>query len=124
VTAPLDSSLLDLDPDTLDIMLGRAVLAGELKSAPPGDEESRSAGRAWFERNLAELRKAVCTSVHVRRLAFGPDKVERNMLFAAIVDTLATIGKFPVPLAVVSAQIMHYGLGKLCANLSGTAVDQ
>jgi hypothetical protein len=116
-----DFSLLDLDSDALYAAIGRAVLATELKSKEPSDEESRDVGRAWFEQNLDTFRKAVCTSVAVRRLIFGPGKAERNMLFAAVIDTLAAAGGFQVPVAVVSAQLVHYGLGRLCPNLSQAA---
>ena len=117
----LDYSLLDLDSEALYTLIGRAVLASELKSAEPGDEESRSTGRAWFEQNLDTFRRAVCTSVRIRQQVFAPGKVERNMLFATVVDALAAIGGFPVPVMVISAQIVHFGLGRLCPNLSGAA---
>jgi hypothetical protein len=118
MSEPADLALLDLDSDALYMAIGRAVLAAELKSKEPGDEESRDAGRAWFEHNLDAFRKAVCTSIRVRRLIFSPGSVERNMLFAAIIDALAAAGGFQVPVTVVSAQLVHYGLGKLCPNLS------
>ncbi|RJL35817.1 hypothetical protein [Bailinhaonella thermotolerans] len=116
-------SLLDLDSDTLYILIGRAVLAAELKSTEPEDEESRATGRAWFERNLATFRKAVCSSVRIRRQVLAPGKVERNMLFAGLVDALAAAGGFPVPVTVIAAQIVHFGVGRLCPNLSGAADD-
>ncbi|GAA2897659.1 hypothetical protein GCM10010517_62730 [Streptosporangium fragile] len=113
----IDYSLLDRDADALYLAIGEALLAGELKSKDADDDEKRETGRAWFEQNLQVFRKAVCTSVRIRKVVFGPGKVERNTLFAALVDTLAALNGFQVPVAVVSAQLIHYGLGRLCPNL-------
>jgi hypothetical protein len=52
----------------------------------------------------------------VRKDLFGKDKQDRNVLFGTVIDTLAKLGGFPVPVAAIAAKLIHYGLEQLCVD--------
>ena len=113
-----DIELLELDDDALDLLIGTAVLAHELQSKEPSEHDRRSAGRVWFEHNLDQFRKVICTSTVIRRIMFSPDASDRDTLFAAVIDTVAVLRGLQAPVAVVAARLTHYGLDRLCPNVA------
>jgi hypothetical protein len=110
-------ALLDAPDDELDLLLGEALVADEFGAKDLSDTEKRAAGRRWFDAHLAEFRHAICVESPLRAKLFSAEKMERTALFAAVVDTLGTgaLG-LPVPVAVLSARLIKYGLDKLCAE--------
>jgi hypothetical protein len=111
---PDDQSLLHKSPDEIDYMMGEALLRDELGSKDFSKEEKQSTGRRWFEMNINAMRLAICADPLIREAAFGSDKAERNLLCAAVIDSLVRAGPPPVPTAVLAVKIIHYGLDRLC----------
>jgi hypothetical protein len=108
-----DLALLDLPTWQLDVMLGEALTAGEFGSRDLTDIEKQSAARRWLSANLDRIRDAVCGS-RVRTVLFGAETEKRNLLFAAVADALGTLRGLPVPVSVLSARLIHYGLDGIC----------
>lgn len=110
-------ALLDAPADELDLLLGEALVADEFGAKDLSDAEKQAAARRWFNAHLEEFRHAICVASPLRTKIFAAEKMERTALFAAVIDTLGT-GAFgmPVPVAVLSARLIKYGLDKLCAE--------
>lgn len=111
----LDNEALAKSMDELDLEIGRALLGDALGSKKVSDRELRSTARRWFEANLANFKVAVCSNEIVQSQLIGKANKTRNELFAAVADALMKIGGIAVPLATLSAKLVHYGLEKLCA---------
>ena len=114
-------SLLDKSPDELDIMLGDALVAEEFGAKDLTDVEKQATARRWFVSNLGRFRQAICDSP-VRTKIFAAGKSDRNLLFAAVVDALLKVAGLPVPPAVLSAKIIHYGVDQLCEDAKPSPV--
>jgi hypothetical protein len=113
MTTSNDLSLLDRSADEIDLILGEELVADEFGAKDLTDVEKQATGRRWFASHLGEFRQALCGS-SIRTKVFAPAKSDRNALFAAVVDTLAKAAGWPVPVAVLSAKLIHYGLDQLC----------
>jgi hypothetical protein len=110
-----DLSLLSKSTGELEIMLGEALVADEFGAKDLTKAEKQATARRWFALHLGEFRQAVCTS-QIRTKIFSSAKSNRNALFAAVVDALGSVAGLPVPVAVLSARIIHYGLDQLCGE--------
>jgi hypothetical protein len=110
-----DLALLDLPTSELDAMLGEALTAGEFGAKDLSDVERQAAGRRWLTANLDQMRDTICSS-HVRTVLFGAGTEKRNLLFAAVVDALGSLHGLPVPVSVLSARLIQYGLDDICGT--------
>lgn len=115
-------TLLDLPTWQLDVMLGEALTAGDFGARDQTDIEKQAIARNWLTANLDPMREAVCGS-RVRAIMFGPDTEKRNLLFAAVLDGLGTLRGLPVPVSVLSARLVHYGLDRICGIESAVDPD-
>jgi hypothetical protein len=115
-TVPPLESMLALPLDQIEIVIGEALLAGELGSKDASDEQKRSVAQRWFARNLDTLRTLVCDSGALKKTAAGSHNKDRNTLVAALVDVLGTHFGSTVPVAALSVMIIYYGLDTLCPN--------
>src|SRR5438477_407185 len=111
-----DFSLLSLQADDLDLLIGDELLKDEFGAKPASDSEKRLAANRWFTNNLATFRTGVCTSHLVCNHILGKEKLERDELFGTLIDVLAQLGGFPVPIAAIAAKLFHFGLDQLCPN--------
>lgn len=111
-----DLQYLQMSPQDLDLAIGASLLEDAFGAKPATDAEKRSAAATWFSANLDRFREGVCGSQLIRKDLFGKDKQDRNVLFGAVIDTLAKMGGFPVPVAVLGAKLIQYGLDQLCMD--------
>ncbi|MER7623831.1 hypothetical protein [Streptomyces sp. NPDC126503] len=107
-------------PDELDLIIGAALLADDFGAKDYSESEKRAAARRWFRANLAEFRSLVCGNEAVNR-AFSSKNKDRNTLLSALADVLASRYGMQVPVAALSAQLLHFGLEKLCPSLAAIA---
>ena len=114
-----DLKYLRMAPDDLDISIGTSLLEGSLGAKAPTDAEKRSAASQWFAANLERFRKNVCGSELIRKKLFGNNQQDRNILFGTVIDILAKLGGFPVPVAAIAAKLIHYELDQLCLDKKG-----
>jgi hypothetical protein len=119
---PDELLLLNKSAHELEIMMGEALVADEFGAKDLTNVEKQATARRWFAAHLSEFREALCVSP-IRTEIFSAAKSDRNMLFAAVVDGLGKIHGLPVPVAVLSARLVHYGLDQLCAETEGRPKD-
>jgi hypothetical protein len=112
-----DLKYLQMSPQDLDLTIGASLLDDSFGAKPTTDTEKRSAAAAWFAANLGRFRQGVCGNHLIREDMFGNDKQDRNLLFGTVIDTLAKLGGFPVPVAVIAAKLIYYGLDHLCMDV-------
>lgn len=113
---------LEMSTDQLDIILGEALVRDEFGAKDRSDVEKRTTAQRWLSFNLDKLRIALCSSSPVRKALVSPETEKRDLLFAAVIDALGTMRGLPVPVTVLSARMVHYGIDRLCAGEHG--VDQ
>ncbi|MBI4277569.1 MAG: hypothetical protein HY660_03850 [Armatimonadetes bacterium] len=117
-----DADLLAKSADDLDLEIGRTLLADQLGSKDVTDSEAKAAARRWLAANLDGFRRAVCTNAVVRGQLMAQTSKTRNELFAAVLDALLKVGGGGiVPVATLSARLIHYGLDRLCAERPETS---
>jgi hypothetical protein len=110
-------ALLDVPSSELDLIIGEAVVAGEFGAKDLTDAEKQSTARAWLEVHRKEFRRAICVDSPVRAHVSTAESMDRTTLFAGVMDAVATVTLgIPVPVAVLSARLVKYGLDKLCAE--------
>lgn len=112
----LSQDYLAKSPDELDLLIGGALLAEGFGAKDPSDSDRRVAARRWFQANLSEFRALICGNQAVAA-AFTPSGRDRNALLSALVDVLGSQYGMTVPVTALSAQIIHYGVDKLCPSL-------
>ncbi|MET8682527.1 hypothetical protein ABZW18_34510 [Streptomyces sp. NPDC004647] len=109
-----DLALLDLPERQLDVMLGEALTAEEFGKRDYSDIERQAVARRWLTANLGRIRSAVCGPA-LRAVLRSAEAEKRNLLFAAVADALIVgFQGLPVPVAVLAARLVHYGLDDLC----------
>ena len=111
-----DLKYLQMSPHDLELSIGASLLEDSFGAKPATDAEKRSAAAQWFSANLDRFRHGVCGNHLIRSSMFGKDKQDRNVLFGTVIDTLAKLGGFPIPVAAIAAKLIHYGLDQLCAE--------
>lgn len=111
-----DLKYLEMSHAELDRQIGEALFEDSFGAKPATEAEKRAAAAGWFQGNLHRFRESVCGNQLICRDLFGKDKKDRNALFGTVIDTLAKLGGFPVPVAVIAAKLIHYGLDQLCAD--------
>ena len=112
-----ERSYLDMSPEELDLEIGRLALAEQFGSKPVSDAEARAVAGRWFAMNLARLRSGVCAHPLVQSQLLDKGAQNRNDLFAAIADAVAKLAAFGiVPVTLLSARLVHYGVNRLCAE--------
>ena len=111
-----NEKLLSMSLDELDLLIGESLMEGELGMKPPSNAEKRRAAQKWFEINLKRFSGVVCSNKIVKDYLLGKENKTRNELLAAVIDTLLKLGGFgTIPVAVLSARIIHFGLDRLCS---------
>lgn len=114
------TKLLSMSLDELDLEIGDNLLKGGFGMKPATDAEKRETARRWFEFHLERIRTTVCSNKIVSNCLLGKENKTRNELLAAVVDVLLKLGGWgTVPVAVISARIINYGLDKLCTQQTG-----
>ncbi|MEV5433187.1 hypothetical protein [Streptomyces sp. NPDC052701] len=102
--------------DELDLVIGGALLAEGFGGKDPSDSDRRVAARRWFQANLSQFRELICGNQTIAA-AFASSGRDRNALLTALVDVLGSQYGMTVPVTALSAQIIHYGVDKLCPSL-------
>jgi hypothetical protein len=114
------SNVLDMSAAELDLVIGESLLAGQFGSKPASDTEKQALARRWFEINQDRFRNAVCPNPIVSGYLLGKENKTRNELLAAVVDALLKLGGWgTIPVAVLSARLLNYGLDRLCPENKG-----
>lgn len=108
-----DADLLDLSAQQLDVLLGEALYADDFGAKEPSESDKRRRGENWFAAQTAQLQQAVCGHAAVQRYVTNKDAIERE-LFDAVLSALASLVGMPVPVAVLAAKIVRYGVTNLC----------
>jgi hypothetical protein len=107
------SRVLEMSTDELDLAIGECLMGLGSKSA--SESETKAVANRWFEINLDRFHDAVCPNPVVQKYLLGQDNKTRNELLAAVVDALLTLGGVgTIPITVLSARLIHYGLDQLC----------
>jgi hypothetical protein len=102
-------------PDDLDLEIGRLLLADELGSKDVGDDEARAVARRWFATQIEKFRLAICSNSVIQNHLSGANAKTRNELFAAVADALLASRYYSgVPVATLSARLIHYGVEQVC----------
>ena len=110
-----ESWLLDKSPDELDLIMGEALVADEFGAKDLSDVEKRATAKRWFGAHITDFQQAICVS-SFRTKIFAAKQADRNTLFAAVLDALGKLAGIPVPVAVLTARLIHYGLDRLCSE--------
>jgi hypothetical protein len=109
------AKILSMSNEELDLVIAEYLLEDELCMKPVSDNEKRFIAQKWFENNLDRFRSAICSNSIVRKYLLGKDTKTQIELFAAVMDALSiSSGCGKVPVAVLSARLINYGLEKLC----------
>ena len=115
-------ALLDVPENELDLLIGEALVAEEFGAKELSEAEKRATARRWFDLHLAEFQHAICVESSLRTKLFAPESMDRNTLFAGVADAVSTVALgVPVPVALLSARLVKYGLDKLCADTPSAA---
>lgn len=107
------TDLLSLSEAELDRRLGAALYDDDFGAKDPSEAEQRRRGAGWFEARRDQLQRAVCAQPVVQRYVKNKDAVERE-LFDAVLSAVAALAGIPVPVGVLAAKIVRYGLSNLC----------
>jgi len=111
------SKVLSMSLEELDLTIGEILIKDEFGMKSASDAEKRLTARRWFEGNLNRFRTAVCPNAIVRRYLLGQENKTRNELFAAVVGALLKLGGWEtIPVAILSARLINYGLDRLCSQ--------
>ncbi|MET7367600.1 hypothetical protein ABZS61_17430 [Streptomyces sp. NPDC005566] len=102
-----------MSKDDLELIFGEALLADEFGAKDQSDGEKRAAARRWFQAQLSGLRTLVCQNPSIAGY-LGPEAKDRNALLSVLIDILGSQYGQTVPVAALSAQVLHYGIDKLC----------
>lgn len=105
--------LLELSEAELDVRLGEALYGEEFGAKEPTDAEKRRRAEHWFAGQRAQLQQAICGQPFVQRYVQKKDAIERE-LFDAVLSAVASLAGLPVPVAVLAAKIVRYGVTNLC----------
>ncbi len=112
-----NGKFLSMSIEELEVLIGESLMEGELGMKPASDAEKRLAAKKWFEINLRRFGKAVCSNKIVKNHLLGKENKTRNELLAAVIDVLLKLGGWgSIPIAVLSARLIHYGLDRLCPS--------
>ncbi|MEU5069179.1 hypothetical protein AB0G95_34630 [Streptomyces virginiae] len=115
MSSPSDhpDTVLSLSQDELELIIGAALLADEFGAKDQSDGERRAAARRWFLAQLSSLRALVCQHPAIVE-HLGPEAKDRNAVLSVLIDILGSRYGQTVPVAALSAQLLHYGIDKLC----------
>lgn len=108
-----DYDLMALSDAELNLRLGTALYEDDFGSISPTDMERRRRAERWFALQLHDFQRVVCGNAYVKRYAQSKDAVERE-LFDAVVSALAALTGIPVPVGVLAAKIVRFGVANLC----------
>jgi hypothetical protein len=106
--------LLTMSEADLDLMIAKFLLEGELRMKPFSENERRFIAQQWFKKNLKKFQSAICSNLIVQGILKKENKTQME-LAAAVMDALLAIGGWGnIPVTVLSARLINYGLEKLC----------
>jgi hypothetical protein len=106
---------LDMNEEELLFIIGESLLQDTLSERTPDRRSVAQTARRWFAGNIDRLKKMICENAQVCA-QFNSDQNDRNVLFGIIFDCLAgTV--WGVPVGALTAQVLVYGLPRLCPNL-------
>lgn len=112
------STVLQMSSDELDLIIGESLLEDEFGSKPVSNAEKRSVALNWFRDNINRFHEAICTSAFMRQYMLGKDNKTRNEILAAVVDALLKLGGWgTIPITVLGARLINYGLDRLCPQI-------
>ena len=106
---------LSLSEAELDLRLGDALYADDFGAKDPTDADKRRRAEHWFASQLGEFERAVCAQGVVKRYLEKKDGAERE-LFDALVAALAALTGVRVPVGVLAAKIVRFGVTRLCTS--------
>lgn len=116
---PADAdAVLSLRESDLDVLIGSVISEGEFGSKGLNPAEIREIGQDWFFERISIFRAAVCTSPAVKSYLEPGSSTERE-LYDAILAALAFVTGIPVPLGILAAKVLRYGLDRLCPRTAG-----
>src|SRR5215813_6587867 len=115
-------NLLTLSESELDRLIGDALYADDFVAKAPTDTDKRLRAERWFASRSGEFRQVICGQRIVKRYVQNKDSVERE-LFDFLVATLATVPGIPVPMGVLAAKIVRFGVTNLCTGLYGDKAE-
>lgn len=110
-----DYAVLDLDESQIDLLIGQELLRDMPGATEASDGDMRLAAAAWFVRVRADVAGSVCKSPSVIRYLSKDGAVERE-LFDAIIAALGFMTGLPVPLSLLAAKIIRFGVTRLCSE--------
>lgn len=110
-----DYDLLDLDETQLDVLIGEALLRDMPGASEASDGDKVLATTSWFVRVRLELAGSVCQSPSVIRYLSKDGAAEREV-FDAVVAALGFVAGIPVPLSLLAAKIVRFGVTRLCSE--------
>ena len=108
-----DSNLLSLTEQELDMRLGEALCADDFGAKDLTDADKRRRAENWFSARKGQFQKAVCSDSFVQNYVQNKNAVERE-LFDAVLSALVVLVGIPVPIGVLAAKIVRYGVTNLC----------
>jgi hypothetical protein len=107
---------LELSDAQLDALIGEHLLEGDFGAKDVTAAEKQRIGASWFESRRDEFRQSVCTSQAVR-VYVGQSGATEKELADAVVGALAFLAGGPVPVALLAAKVLRFGLTRLCPDL-------
>lgn len=110
--------VLDLDERQIDLRLGEALLRDHLGVADLADGDKIAATEAWFARTRQDIALRICRERLVVQYLSKDSAGERELL-DAIVGALGFLVGVPVPLSLLGAKVIRFGVSRLCRESSG-----
>jgi hypothetical protein len=111
---------LDLDEADLDLLIGAAIAETSFGSKDLSDGEKREIAQEWFAERADDVRTAVCSSPVVTTYLHPRSATERE-LYDAVLGALTYLTAIPVPLGLLAAKVLRYGLHRLCPDIAEEA---
>jgi hypothetical protein len=108
---------LDLDEAELDALIGAAIADTGFGSKDLSAAEKLQLGQEWFAERADDVRGAVCSSPVVSAY-LRPRSAGERELYDAILGALTYLTAIPVPLGLLAAKVLRYGLDRLCPQLA------
>jgi hypothetical protein len=116
VTPSLDDlRYLDMGEDELLLVIGQSLLSDTLSERPADNRDVRQSARRWFDQQTLKLKALICDNPGICS-QLSRDKNDRNVLFGILFDALAGT-LWGVPVGALTAQILIFGIAKLCPEL-------
>jgi hypothetical protein len=110
--------VLDLDERQIDLRLGEALLRRDhLGATDLADSDKIAATEAWFARTRQDIALRICHERLVVQYLSKDGAGERELL-DAIVSAVGFLAGVPVPLSLLGAKVIRFGVSRLCRESS------